>query len=171
MIATLLSKEHSKRNTLAIIDYIGDDPIKLKELIAIFKTSDLRMIQRAAWPLSYIAEKYPKLITPHLGELLKLLKQPLHVAYRRNVFRFLRLMPEIPKKHHATIIEACLQVIPNNQEPGAVRAFAMYTIAQLALIYPELNNELRLVLQPLTQHPLPSVGNTATKILRQMAPR
>jgi hypothetical protein len=169
MIATLLSKEHSKRNTLAIVDYIGDDPTRLKELIAIFKTSDLRLIQRAAWPLSYIAEKHPKLITPHLGELLKLLNQPLHVAFRRNIFRFLRLMPEIPKKHHATIIEASLLIIPDNREPGAVRAFAMYTMAKLALIYPELNNEFSLVLQPLVQHPLPSVGNTAAKILRQMA--
>lgn len=169
MITILLNKEHSKRNTLAIIDYIGDDPAKLKELIAIFKTNDHRLIQRAAWPLSYIAEKHPELITPHLGELLKLLKQPLHVAFRRNLFRLLRLMPDTPKKHHGVIIDACFNAMANPNEPGAVRAFAMQTINKLTPQYPELNNELRVILEPLVHHQLPSVRHTASKILHQIS--
>lgn len=166
MIATLLRKEHSKGNTMVIVEYIGDDPAKLKELISIFTTSDDRLIQRAAWPLSYIAEKHPKLIVPHLGVLLQLLNQPLHAAFRRNVFRFLRLMPQIPKKHHAAVIEACLNVIPKQQEPGAVRAFAMYTMGNMFKQYPELSNELLIILEPLVNHQLPSVRNTAIKMLR-----
>ena len=78
-------------------------------------------------------------------------------------------MPNIPKKHHAVIIDACFNAIANPNEPGAVRAFAMLTINKLTPQYPELNNELSVLLEPLVHHQLPSVSRTAYKILRQIS--
>lgn len=89
MIKEWLLKEHSKRNTQLIIEYIGNNPDRLKELLTIFSEGDKRLSQRAAWPLSYIAELHPALVKPHLKFIIRLLENSPHDAIKRNVMRLL----------------------------------------------------------------------------------
>ena len=51
-IREVIASEHSKQNTLAIVEYIGDDPERFDELMSIFFEGVYRSTQRAAWPMS-----------------------------------------------------------------------------------------------------------------------
>jgi hypothetical protein len=168
-IQEALVREHSKTNTLAIVSYIGQDKKLFKELIDVFKSGDHLLIQRAAWPLGLMADKNPQLVYPHLGVLLKWLDKPLHDAYTRNVFRLLRSMDEIPEKHHGIIIDHCMSAMTNMYKAAAIRAFAIHIMGKMLIPYPELSNELRLVLEPLSSHELASIRSSAKHVLKQIA--
>lgn len=168
-IEEALTKEHSKRLTNAIVNYIGDSPKRFKELMAIFKTNNPMLIQRAAWPLGFIADTQPQLIVPHLGALLELLHLPLHDAYKRNVFRMLRIIPNIPTKHHGNVIEHCMQAITDHNQPGAIRAFAIHVMAILTMQYPDLAHEFKATLETLVDHPLPALRSSSKKALNKIS--
>jgi hypothetical protein len=164
-----LTKEHSKRNTEAIVNYIGNDAALFRQLIDIIKTEDYRLVQRASWVLSYVVAKTPELIYPHLGMLLKLLNKPHHDAYKRNVFRLLRNMSTIPEKHHAEVIDHCMTAIPDVAQPAAIRTFAIHVMGKMARIYPELCGELSMIAEPLTEHEMPSIRSGAKHLMKQIS--
>src|SRR5688500_11545215 len=97
-----LLKEHSKRQTTKIVNYIGNSSARFKALVKNFLDGPYRVTQRAAWPLSYCVQEHPKLIKPHLKSILTMLdKKDAHVAVKRNIMRLLQDI-EIPKQLYGT---------------------------------------------------------------------
>jgi hypothetical protein len=84
-------KEHSKATTTKIVSYVGNDPVRFRELVNLFFGGPYRVTQRAAWPLSYCVQKHPTLIKPHLKKILNHLKKPgIHDSVKRNTVRLLQ---------------------------------------------------------------------------------
>lgn len=82
-IRQALQSEHSKQQTAAIVEYIGDDAARFAELMKIFFAGEYRLTQRAAWPMNYCAEQHSQLIQPYLPKLLKCLdRDDMHFALR-----------------------------------------------------------------------------------------
>jgi hypothetical protein len=150
-----LLKEHSKRQTTKVVNYIGKNSSRFNSLIKIFLEGPHRVTQRAAWPLSCCVEAHPALIKPHLKPVLKMLdKQDAHVAVKRNILRFLQDI-EIPKRLYGAVTERCFSLM-NPKEPIAVRVFAMTVLANIADEEPDLKKELRIVIED--QLPYASAG-------------
>ncbi len=144
-IRQALMTEHSKRQTMAIVEYIGDDARRFAELMKLFFAGDYRLTQRAAWPMNYCAERHPELIRPYLPKLLDCLERDdMHTAVKRNVVRLLQYI-EIPKRLTGRVYSHCVDLIDDAYQPAAVRAFAMTVAARIAKSEPDLMNELRLI--------------------------
>src|SRR5687768_16824430 len=110
-------KEHTKKQTTKIVDYVGDNHVRFKELIQVFLAGPYRVTQRAAWPLSYCVENHPALIQPYLRTLLDHLKKPgLHDAVKRNTIRLLQFI-NIPKRLHGKTADICFAYLQNKKEP------------------------------------------------------
>lgn len=165
-IREALTREHSKRNTTAIVNYIGQNEERFAELMTIFKTADYRLIQRAAWPVSYIAETDASLLLPYWKELFEIAQTQVHPSFKRNLLRTLRVLDTIPQNIHSEVIEMCMQVIPDGNEPAAVRAFAIHIMGKLLAHYPEFAGELSALLEPLLQHDLPSIRSSSKHVLK-----
>lgn len=160
-----LLKEHSKRQTSKVVNYIGKDPQRFNLLVKMFLAGPYRVTQRAAWPLSYCVEEHPALIKPHLKSVLKMLdKKDAHDAVKRNILRFLQHI-EIPKQFYGTVADRCFTLM-DPKEPIAVRVFAMTVLANIAKQEPDLQKELRIVIED--QLPFASTGflARARKVLR-----
>ncbi len=158
-----LETRHSRANTVAIADYVGGDAKRLQVLIDIFLHGEKRISQRAAWPLSYVAKAYPGIFEKHLGKLLKKLVQPgEHDAVRRNILRALAEM-QIPEKFEGAVVDACFRFLRAASEPIAVRAFAITVAAQVCKKYPELSDELRLMLFEIRSQPMPAAISVRIK--------
>ena len=148
-----LEQQHNKPTTLKIVNYIGKDKKKFKELITIFFESDYRLSQRSAWPLSEVVILYPNLIKPYFSKLIKKLNQPnQHPAIHRNILRILQEV-EIPKNYQSQILDCCFKFILNPAQPIAIIAFSITVAAKICKPYKELIDELLLVLQTLQIHP------------------
>ena len=153
-IAKRLEREHSLTLTKAVIKYVGDDKKRFKELMTVFLNSEYRIMQRAAWPMSYIAIDHPKLIYPYLERLITLLNKPgNHPAIPRNILRFFQEI-DIPEKHEGALVDACFKLIVSAESPIAVKAFAITVASAICKKYPELKRELILHLQHMQNYPM-----------------
>lgn len=163
-----LLKEHSRRQTNKIVDYIGKSPSRFKSLVTIFLNGPYRITQRAAWPLACCVRAYPPLIQPHLKSVLAMLNQPdAHDAVKRNILRFLQDI-EIPRKFYGTLADRCFTLM-DPKEPIAIRVFSMSVLANIAKHEPDLRQELRIVIED--QLPYASAGflSRSRKVLKQLA--
>jgi hypothetical protein len=164
----LILKEHSKANTNKIVEWVGKDPERFKELIDIFLTGAYRVTQRAAWPLSYCVDQHPGLIKPHLKKVLANLKKPgIHDAVKRNTLRFLQDI-KIPKSLQGSAANMCFDYLSNPKEPIAIRVFSMTVLANLAKENPELKNEIIPIIED--QLPFGSAGfrSRGMKVLKAL---
>lgn len=144
-IREALLAEHSKRQTMKIVNYVGNDPHRFRELMSVFLGTEYRPTQRAAWAVSYCAEHHPELIRPYLARLVRLLEiGEGHDSIRRNVARLLQFV-EIPPRLRGRVFESCYTLVDDPHQPIAVRVFALSVAAKAADFEPNLMNELRLM--------------------------
>ncbi len=144
-IREALLSEHSKRQTMAVIDHIGTDPNRFRELMQNFLGDSYRVSQRAACAVSYCAEHHPVLVKPYFSKMIEQLERPdAHVAVRRNVARLLQFV-EIPVRYRGRVFDACYRLVDDAGETVAVRVFALSVAAKIAVNDPELLAELKLI--------------------------
>jgi hypothetical protein len=159
-------KEHSKANALQIAGWIGTDSLRLNALMQLFLGDEYRVVQRAAHILGIIGERQPEMLQPHLPEMLQRMQeggQP--VAVKRNVVRLLQYR-DIPEALHGEVMNICFELLADVQETVAVRAFSMTVLAKLATIYPDLKQELRVLIEDgLANNPSPGFKSRGAKVL------
>jgi hypothetical protein len=144
-IRAALLAEHSREQTMKIVRYIDDDPVRFAELMGHFLGDTYRLSQRAAWAVSYCAEYHNELVKPYFGKLVEQLeREDVHVAVRRNVVRLLQFI-EIPNRIEGRVFDACYNLLDDANQPVAVRVFALSVAAKIAKNEPNLLDELRLV--------------------------
>jgi hypothetical protein len=164
----LLREEHSKKQTDRIVNYIGDDQKRFAELINLFFKGEYRITQRAAWPLSYCVRRHPELIRPYFKPLLdNLARKDIHIAVIRNTVRLLQDV-NIPKRYHGRVMSTCFEFIQSPETPIAVKAFSLTILSHLAIDYPEIRGELKLIIEEQWVHATPAFRSRARRILMDM---
>lgn len=161
-------KEYSKVTMTKIVDYVGDNPTRFKELVNIFLAGPYRITQRAAWPLSYSVRNHPAIIKPHLKKVLDHLEKPdIHDSVKRNTVRLLQDI-NIPKGLQGKVVDICFKYLSDPKEPIAVRVFSMTVLANLAKENPELKNEIIPIIED--QLPFGSAGfrSRGMKVLKDL---
>lgn len=163
-------EEHSKKQVAAIVHWIGNDKQKIDRLMKLFLHDEYRVVQRAAWIVSDIAALHPQLMQRYIPALVNRLDDAdTHIAVKRNVYRMMQYL-DLPESIHSNLMNHCFESLVNPKEALAVRAFAMTILARFAAIYPEIRNELKLIIDDaLLQETAPSFKSRAKKTLKQIA--
>lgn len=161
-----LLEEHSKRQVLLIVKFIGDDKIRFKELMAFVFGDDELLSQRAAWVLKHCYDSHPQLIRPYFKKIIEHLKKKnMHDAVKRSMIYALQ-NEKIPEKLQGEVYDMCLKFALSINESIAVKVFSITVLHKIALPYPELRNELKVILTDLVNNSeSPAVLNRAGKIL------
>lgn len=145
-LENLLLAEHSKAQANLVVQWVGHSPARFKELVTVFLGNDKKLVQRAAWPLSYAAEANPDLLLKYTSRLLKNLSRPgLHDAVKRNTLRCFRDIP-VPKRYQGLLMNHCFDFILAPAEKPAVKSFALAILRQLSQQYPEIKSELKTII-------------------------
>jgi hypothetical protein len=168
-IKTALLKEHSKKQCELIVKWVGNDQKKFDELFDLFLNDEYRVVQRAGWPISYCVEKHPNLIQKNFSKLLRNLnKKGLHDAVKRNSIRLLQYV-NIPQKFHGQVMDICFQYISSPSEAVAVKAFSITVLENLARQYPEILNELKLVIEERWDYETVAFKTRAKKLFKELS--
>jgi hypothetical protein len=163
--ATILA-EHSKANCNKIVRWVGSSQKRFDELFDLFLNSEYRINQRAAWPLSYCVADYPQFIEKHFSKLIKNLhKAGIHDSVKRNTVRLLQHI-EIPKKFHGEIMDICFHYLSSPDEPVAVKAFSLTVLHNLSKQYPQIKNEMKLIIEERWEHETAAFHSRAKKFLK-----
>ena len=168
-IQTQLLKEHSKQNAELIAKHIGSDSKKFDQLMTLFFYEEYRITQRAAHVLSHCADHIPALITPYVKKMIDYLNTDPKVAIKRNTVRILQNQV-IPISHQGKLTNYCFDYLLSNGEPIAIKVFSMTILANMAQTYPDLINELKIVVENLLQNkPSAGIRSRAIKTLKRLA--
>ncbi len=158
--------EHSKAQANKIINWIGNNQERFDQLFTLFINDEYRVVQRAAWPLSYAVIKHPELIRKHFSQLLKNLEKPgIHDAVKRNTVRLLQHI-DIPKRYHGKLMDTCFQYIASPAEKAAIKAFSLTILENLSAIYPEIKAELKTIIEDRWEHETAAFRARARNILK-----
>ncbi len=158
--------EHSKANCTKIANWVGNSQKRFDELFNLFLNSEYRITQRAAWPISYCVIDHPDFISKHFSKLVKYLYKPgIHDSVKRNTVRLLQHI-EIPKKFHGEIMDLCFHYISSPDEPVAIKAFSLTILQNFSKQYPEIKNEIRLIIEERWEHETAAFKSRAKKFLK-----
>jgi len=164
-----LLKEHSKENCMRIVRWIGGSAERFTQLVDLFINEEYRVVQRAAWPLSYVLQDHPELAGKHLPVLLDNLDNPaVGSAAKRNTIRALQTVP-IPEKYHGVVMSHCFNYISDPTEKAAVKAFSLTVLENLSKIYPDIQGELKMIIEDAMPNESPAFISRAKKILIRMS--
>jgi len=163
----LLTHEHSRQTTDEILRQIQSEPKRIEELMECFLSDDLRLCQRAAWPVGDLGEKFPELIIPYFPQLIANLKQAKHDAVIRNTVRTWQNM-HLPKAYQGEIFGLCFDYMINPKIPIAIRAFSMTVCANICIDEPELKNELILAIEDIQENASPGICTRSRSILTKL---
>ncbi len=159
--------EHSKTNTERIANYIGTDNTRVKQLVNLFIHDEYRVGQRAAWVIASIHDNYPDLLLPHYKVMVDKMRENGHDAIKRNVLRCLA-NSNFPENLHGELADQCFTYLQNPQEAIAIKVHAMRVLAKVCIHFPELKNELKLVIEDQMPHGSTGFKNCARKVLKQI---
>jgi hypothetical protein len=162
-----LLEEHSLVNTIKIRDWVLESKTNLKKLMAVFLGSDKRCAQRASWVATKVHEIRPEWLEAYQNELITSLEKPIHGSIRRNSLRMMQSM-HIAETNQGKLLEIVFERLLDAKEELAVRAFAMTVAYNLAVSYPELQQELKIIIQDQLPFATPSFKSRANKILRKI---
>lgn len=161
-------KEHGRKQAHKIADYCAASPSRFKSLIDTYLAGPYRITQRASWPLSICAEKHPALIKPHLKKLLDFMTKPgVHDAVKRNTMRLLQFV-DVPKRNQAQVIYLCFDFLQQPKEAIAVRVFAMTSLSRVIADKPELQKELRIILEDYLPYGTAAFRSRASKLIKKL---
>lgn len=167
-IAKLVKESNSRSQVSKIMLAVDDEQVRFDELISVFLGPDPEYARRAAWSVGYIVIKHPDMIYKWLPKVLENMEQPdLHPAIYRNTFRFLEVIT-VPQKHAATVVDMAFKFIMNAAMPPAIRAFAMTTAMNVTRSYPDLKDELTVVIEQVMTEPSPAIRSRGRRILAEL---
>ena len=161
--------EHSRAQTLRIAAWIGHDASRFNQLMQLFLQDEYRVVQRAAWVVRLVADKHPLLIAPHLPAMVARMEEKgIPVAVKRNVLGVLQDV-SIPEALHGPVMNCCFAFLEDPLETIAVKVFSMTVLAHLAKEYPDIKNEIRLLIEEqLESNPTPGIRSKARKVLKEI---
>ncbi|HAD12692.1 MAG TPA: hypothetical protein DCF33_09670 [Saprospirales bacterium] len=172
--------EHSKAQTMSIVRWVGHDAQRLEILMEIFLNDppsdplpkgrgyQYLFTQRSAWAVRYVAEKAPEIMQPWLNRLLdNLQKQPLHDAIKRNTLNIFEHL-DFPSEFDGLLADQCFNALMDPKEAIAIRCSSMSILEKICRRIPELQPELRLLLEEHLEHGSAGFKSRAKKVLARL---
>lgn len=162
-----LLKEHSLVQANKISAWAVQSKANLKQLMQAFFGKDKILVQRASWSASKAYELKPKWFDSYLPQLIACLEKPIHGSVRRNSLRMMQTM-HIPEEHQSLLIDRLFMLLSDPKEESAVKAFGMTVAFNIIKQYPELGQELKIIIEDQLPYATPSFKSRAKRIINKL---
>lgn len=168
-IAEAVRTEHSKVMACRIADYIADDASRFAVLMDVFFGDDYRQTQRASWPFGMVVEQFPELLLPYYTRVIAMLsQQDVHVAVKRNLLRVLQFQL-IPEDYEGEVLDKAFTLFESKNEAIAVRVFAMQVVYNLSRKFPEIQPEIKWIIEESMPFASAAFKSRGGKILKELS--
>ena len=148
-----LRSDRSKSGAERLVEYIGTDKKRLKDLVKCFFSDDERLSELAAFPIGKYFVVHQEMLSPYFNVMIRRLKESGHhdAVYRCILRSFIDA--DIPEKYVGELVDIGMSFITNASNAVAIRAFSIKMITNICMHYPELKNEFLLILGEIGQYP------------------
>ena len=140
MIVETMGSKHAEW----LADSAVGNPVLFRKLLDLSYSDDRKLAFHSSWVLTKACDKYPELIYPFLPGIVEKLNMITNESAHRSFLRILSLGPVdvLSGKHHGILADHCFSALRSGESAIAIKAYSMEILYRLALIYPELANEL-----------------------------
>lgn len=147
--------------------YLSEHPGEVPDVIKAISNSRSVIAWRAGWVLDNFARKHPIAIKPYIKELTEILISTPHNGVRRHLTRILSDID--PRQiEDGRVVDLCFSWLINPKIPVAVKANSMSIIANLTKIYPELAQELEIIINDAYEEETAGYKSRSRKIMQQI---
>ncbi len=151
-----------------IADYVGSNEALFKQLVDIYLAGPFRITHRAAIPIEACLAQNELLIRPYLTRLISALDTPGTTnAFKRNTIRMFQNI-SIPRRVQGRVLDICFRFLQDKHEPIAVKVFSMTVISKLSVDKPELQRELKLILEAQLPYAGPAFRSRAARVFKDL---
>jgi 8-oxo-dGTP diphosphatase len=121
-----------------------ENPAIFNKLLEYSYSKDSKLAFRASWTLSKACDLFPELIYPHLPKIVESIPKFDNESVQRSFLRIisLREISDLTSRHHGILADHCFEMLKSGFSAIAIKAYSMEILYKLAVIYPELGNEL-----------------------------
>lgn len=148
-----------------------DNPLIFRKLFDFSFSNDKKLAFRASWTLTKACDKYPEIIHPWLHVVISRLDDMDNESAQRSFLRILSLtdMDKVEKRDHGILADHCFRSLRSGFSAIAIKAYSMEILYRLALIYPELANELSATINMLQNEGSAGIVARGRMILKKLA--
>lgn len=162
-----LNKEHSKVNTVKIVEQLIKRPLELKTVFTIIQQNETVLAQRAAWIISTIQDTQPNLLAPFYRDLLSLVDRKYHDAVLRASLRSLSKM-NIEEKDQGALFDKILILLQKKQTATAIKAWIIDILMSISGKFPTLQQEIKITLEDQLINATPGLKNKIVKAIQKI---
>ena len=121
-----------------------ENPAIFNKLIEYSFSADKKLAFKASWTLTKVCDEVPSMIYPYLKMIISELDKIDNDSVRRSFLRIIAFtdIEKIESAQHGLLADHCFRALNSGFTPIAIKAYSMEIIYNLAVIYPELANEL-----------------------------
>jgi 8-oxo-dGTP diphosphatase len=121
-----------------------DNPAIFKKMLEYSYSDDKKLAFHASWILTKVCDKYPDIIYPYLPGIVEKLGKIDNESAQRSFLRIISMseINRISVRHHGLLADHCFAALKSGFSAIAIKAYSMEILYKLAVIYPELANEL-----------------------------
>jgi 8-oxo-dGTP diphosphatase len=143
----------------------------LKKLLEYSFSKDKKLAFRASWTLSKVYDKYPDLIGSDLQVIIGSLESLDNESVQRSFLRMISMseLNSINQKQQGILADHCFKMLKSGFSAIAIKAYSMEIIYKLAIIYPELANELSSTINMLQEEGSAGILARGHIILKKLA--
>ncbi len=160
--------------SLKEVDWIATSAIEnsaiFRKLLEYSYSSDKKLSFRSSWTLTKVCDKYPDIIYPYLSRIVENLEKLNNESAQRSFLRIISLsdLTQLSVKHHGILAEHCFAALKSGFSAIAIKAYSMEILYNLAIIYPELANELSATINMIQGEGSAGIKARGTLILKKL---
>jgi len=121
-----------------------ENPAIFRKLFDYSFSADKKLAFHSSWALTKVCDKYPETIYPYIHGIIERLDSLDNESAQRSFLRILSLsdIGRVSTKHQGILADHCFTALKSGYSAIAIKAYAMEILYKLAILYPELANEL-----------------------------
>lgn len=167
-IREALLAEHSKAQALHVAAMATKSAKQFGQLIECFTSKDVVLAQRAAWALTWAVRSNPGMVLPHLEAIVHTIETTApHNAVTRCALSILEIVP-VPESLEGRVMNACFRFVEEPGHPPAFKAYSLTILWNLSQRYPDIQAELKLLIESNWDNESPAFKSRARKILKSI---
>ncbi len=146
-IQNILETGRSKAKVNEVVDYIGSNEERLSELMELVFGDDETLSINSSWVLYHALDVTALDFTPYMERSIGHVMQPAHPMIERGLLKLFWVMDEWPEYRFAELVDHMMATIMDTKSMIAAQALSMEALWKHLQPYPDLLEELKIVIK------------------------
>lgn len=165
-ISISLAEDRSSDNVRGWAKKLADERPDMKGILPLLQ-AEHPVGMRTSWMLGALSETAPEMLFPLLPRLFELRHTCLYAGYDRSLAKWLSLAG-VPESIEGEAADQMFNWLIDPQIKVAVKVYSMSALADLCKKYPELQSELRTILEEQFKDGSAAFKSRSRRVLKQL---